>query len=245
MTMNMRTRVPEPTTSHELTVFVVDPDPSIHAALEPLIRRAGWRPALFESAEEFLAQPRLAHASCLVCDVCLPGLSGLELQSRLADRPEMPLIFLTGYFDIPATVRAMRAGAAEFLTKPCGDEVLTGAIGCALERSRTAIRQGTELRALRERHASLSRREREVMTLVVSGLLNKQVGWRLGISEITVKAHRGRVMRKMAVGSLAELVGAAARLEAAAPPHSSLDRRSDRPAHAARAWRATEVLLRA
>jgi FixJ family two-component response regulator len=227
--MNLCTRVAEPPTSHEFTVYVVDPDPSVRCALEPLIRQAGWHAALFASAEEFLAQPRLAEPSCLVCDVCLPGLSGLELQARLADRPEVPLIFLTGHRDIPVTVRAMRAGASEFLTKPCGEETLTNALSFALELSRTAIHQGTEVRTLRERYASLSRREREVMALVVSGLLNKQIGWRLSISEITVKAHRGKVMRKMRVGSLAQLVRAAGKLGAALPAVSIVDQRFGRP----------------
>jgi FixJ family two-component response regulator len=227
--MNLRTRIPEPTTSHEFTVYVVDSDLSMHRSLEPLIRRAGWQPALFVSAEEFLAEPRLAEPSCLMCDVCLPGLSGLELQARVADRPEMQLIFLTGYRDISVTVRAMRAGATEFLTKPCGEEALGNALRSALELSRTAIRQGAELRTLRERYASLSRREREVMAFVVLGLLNKQIGWRLSISEITVKAHRGRVMRKMRVGSLAQLVSAAGKLGATLPAVSIVDQRLGRP----------------
>jgi FixJ family two-component response regulator len=227
--MNLRAHVAKPTTSHEFTVYVVDPDPSIHRSLEPLIRRAGWHAALFVSAEEFLTQPRLAEPSCLVCDVCLPGLSGLELQARLADRAEVPLIFLTGHRDIPMTVRAMRAGATEFLTKPCGEEALGNALRSALELSRTAIRQGAELRTLRERYASLSRREREVMAFVVLGLLNKQIGWRLSISEITVKAHRGRVMRKMRVGSVAQLVSVAGKLGATLPAVSIVDQRCGRP----------------
>ena len=211
--MNLRAPVEELSSPHEPTVFVVDPDLAIHASLEPLVRREGWRPALFTSAEEFLAQPRFTQPSCLVSDVRLPGLSGLELQARLADRPEVPLIFLTSDFDISITVRAMRAGAVEFLTKPFSKDAMLNAIRCAMERSNTAVREESELRTLRERYGWLSRREREVMALVVAGLLNKQVAWRLGIAEVTVKAHRGQVMRKMGAGSLARLVSIAAKLK--------------------------------
>ena len=194
-------------------VFVVDDDVSVRESLELLVRTAGWEPRLFASARDFLARPRVLAPSCLVLDVSLPDLNGLELQERIAaDRLEMPIIFITGYGDVPMTVRAMKAGAVEFLTKPFEEHVLLYAIRQAIERSRAALGDRAELRALRDRYATLSPREREVMALVVAGLLNKQVGGRLGISEITVKAHRGRVMRKMGAGSLADLVTMAARL---------------------------------
>jgi FixJ family two-component response regulator len=194
-------------------VFVVDDDISVRESLELLIRNADWQPETFVSAEEFLARPRVHVPSCLVLDVSLPDLNGLDLQRRILDRTDMPIIFITGYGDVPMTVEAMKAGAIEFLTKPFREEVLLNAIRNALERSRTALGHEAEMRALRDAHASLSRREREVMALVVSGLLNKQVGAELGISEITVKAHRGRVMRKMKANSLADLVTMAARLQ--------------------------------
>src|SRR5262249_5047663 len=174
-------------------VFVVDSDVSVRESLERLIDRCGWQPRTFASAKEFLAQPRVLAPSCMVLDVALPGLSGLDLQGLVADRIEMPVIFLTGHGDVKMTVQAMKAGAMEFLTKPCRPDVLVAAIGDALERSRAALARESQMRFLRESYASLSRREREVMTLVVSGLLNKQVGGELGISEITVKAHRGQV----------------------------------------------------
>jgi FixJ family two-component response regulator len=200
-------------------VFVVDDDVSVRESLESLIRCAGWEPETFASAQEFLSRPRVLAPSCLVLDVTLPDLNGLDLQKRVAvDRIDMPIIFITGYGDVPMTVQAMKAGAVEFLTKPFGDDVLLSAIRDAIERSRIALAHEAEIRALRDRHASLSRREREVMALVVSGLLNKQVGGELGISEITVKAHRGRVMRKMKAGSLADLVNMAARLRLAPAP---------------------------
>jgi len=200
-------------------VYVVDDDVSVRESLEALIRCAGWEPETFASAQEFLARPRVLAPSCLVLDVTLPGLNGLDLQKRVAvDRIDMPIIFITGYGDVPMTVQAMKAGAVEFLTKPFRDDVLLTAIRHALERSRTALAHEAEIRALLDCYASLSSREREVMALVVSGLLNKQVGFELGISEITVKAHRGKVMRKMKAGSLADLVNMAASLRLAPAP---------------------------
>ncbi len=193
-------------------VFVVDDDVSVRESLELLIKSAGWKPETFASAQEFLSRPRAAVPCCLVLDVSLPGLNGLELQQQLAERSEMPIIFITGHGDVPMSVRAMKAGAIEFLTKPFKDDVLLDAIRGAIERSRAALQQESELQSLRTRYASLTPREREVMALVVSGLLNKQVGGELGISEITVKAHRGQMMRKMRADSLPDLVTMAARL---------------------------------
>jgi FixJ family two-component response regulator len=194
-------------------VFVVDDDISVRESLELLISNAGWLPETFESAQEFLSRQRALVPSCLVLDVTLPGLNGLDLQKHIAaDRTDMPIIFITGHGDVPTTVQAMKAGAVEFLTKPFSDDALLSAIRQALERSKVALDQEAEIRGLRDCYASLSRREREVMALVVRGLLNKQVGFELGISEITVKAHRGQVMRKMNAGSLADLVNIAAKL---------------------------------
>ena len=201
-------------------VFVVDDDVSVRESLELLLRTAGWQPETFASAQEFLCRPHPTGRCCLVLDVTLPGLSGLDLQKRLAERTDMPIIFITGHGDVPMTVQAMKAGAAEFLTKPFKDDVLLDAIRSAIERSRAALRLDSEMRALRNCYASLTPREREVMALVISGLLNKQVGGELGISEITVKAHRGQVMRKMKADSLPDLVTMAARLSLrSAPKH--------------------------
>ena len=194
-------------------VFIVDDDISVRESLEALIADSGWRPEAFASAQEFLVRPQPTSPSCLLLDVNLPDLNGLELQKRIAEqRTVVPIIFITGYGDIPTTVQAIKAGAVEFLTKPLNRETLIGAIKGALERSRISLNAEASLRELRVRHESLSHREQEVMALVVLGRLNKQIGGDLGISEITVKAHRGRVMRKMGARSLAELVSMATRL---------------------------------
>ena len=193
-------------------VFVVDDDISVRESLECLIADAGWRAEVFESAQAFLDHPRQAVPSCLVLDVGLPDLNGLELQKRIGDQSVLPIIFITGHGDIPMTVRAIKAGAIEFLTKPFGPEMLLGSISAALERSCASLHEEADLDALRVRYESLSLRERQVMALVVRGQLNKQVGGDLGISEITVKAHRGKMMRKMQARSLPELVNMAARL---------------------------------
>jgi len=200
-------------------VFVVDDDISVRESLELLIQNEGWQPKTFASAQEFLDYRRAVVPSCLVLDISLPGLNGLELQKRVAvEAAEIPIIFITGHGDIPKTVQAMKRGAVEFLTKPFNDELLLTAIRQALERSRIALVLKLELQELRDRYALLTPRERQVMALVVSGLLNKQVGGELGISEITVKAHRGQVMQKMKADSVADLVKMAGRLQLKALP---------------------------
>jgi len=199
-------------------VFIVDDDVSVRESLELLIQSAGWYPETFASASAFLARPRVDVPSCLVLDVSLPDLNGLDLQQRIAnDRVDLPIIFITGYGDVPMTVRAMKAGAVEFLTKPFSDDALLDAIAGAIERSRATLGGEAEMREVRDRYESLSPREREVMALVVTGMLNKQIGGELHISEITVKAHRGKAMRKMRADSLADLVTMAARLNVRHP----------------------------
>lgn len=198
-------------------VFVIDDDISVRESLEALIRFEGLQVETFASAAEFLNRPRATCPSCLVLDVSLPDLNGLALQEQLADRPEMPIIFITGFGDVPMTVQAMKAGAIEFLTKPFADTALLDAIKNAITRSNAAFDQDAEVGEIRDNYTLLSPREREVMALVVSGLMNKQVGAELGISEITVKAHRGSVMRKMKANSLVDLVNMAAKLHLTRP----------------------------
>jgi FixJ family two-component response regulator len=201
-------------------VFVVDDDVSVRESLELLIHSAGWRAETFTSGDDFLSRPRVRVPCCLLLDVTLPGPNGLELQQQLAERTDMPIIFITGHGDVPMSVQAMKAGAVEFLTKPLQHDVLVNAIRGALERSRVALRLDSEIQGLRNRYQSLTRREREVMALVVSGMLNREIGGELGITEITVKAHRGQVMRKMKADSLPDLVTMAARLGVlSAPKH--------------------------
>jgi FixJ family two-component response regulator len=200
-------------------VFVVDDDVSVRESLELLIQNEGWQAETFASAQEFLERPRAALPSCLVLDVSLPGLNGIDLQQQISsERNDLPIIFITGHGDIPMTVRAMKGGAVEFLTKPFNDEVLLNAVRQALDRSRIALGEEAQIEELRKCYASLTPREQQVMVLVVSGLLNKQIGGELGISEITVKAHRGQVMHKMKADSVASLVKMAARLGIASGP---------------------------
>ena len=194
------------------TVYVVDGDATLRDTLDPILRRAGWQPRMSASAEEFLSRPRPEVAGCLLVELHLPGLSGLELQRLVQDHAEMPVIFMTSHADVQTTVAAMKAGAFEFLVKPFSHDDLMTALQRAVERSRAAMRHLGLIRMLEQRYESLSRREREVMSLVVTGRLNKQVGGELGISEITVKTHRGKLMRKMQAGSFAELVSMAAQL---------------------------------
>jgi FixJ family two-component response regulator len=208
-------------------VFVVDDDISVRQSLDRLIRESGWRPKAFASAEAFLAVPRVRSPSCLVLELGLPGFNGLDLQGRLTDRTELPIIFITRFADVPMTVQAMKAGAVEILTKPISAEALVGAIRYALDLSQTTLINEADMRSLLNRYRSLTARERQVMGWVVSGLLNKQIGDELGIKESTVKAHRGNMMRKMIAGSVAELVRMAARLGLAAPPRTLRSRRRD------------------
>jgi FixJ family two-component response regulator len=207
------------------TVFVIDDDISVREALSSLLRCEGLSVETFVSAQEFLVRPRVRVASCLILDLSLPGLNGLELQKRIAgELRDMPIIFITGHGDIPMTVQAMKAGALEFLTKPFSDEVLLNAVHHAIERSKILLDRENETRALKARYARLTARERDVLALVVAGLPNKRVGGELGISEITVKAHRGSMMRKMEVDSLAELVSIASRLRVMRRPASTAPR---------------------
>ncbi|MDB6105885.1 MAG: two component transcriptional regulator, LuxR family [Gammaproteobacteria bacterium] len=199
-------------------VFVVDDDVSIRESLELLIRWAGWKPEVFASARAFLSRPRAIVPNCLVLDVSLPDLNGLDLQELVADRINMPVIFITVCGDVPMSVRAMKAGAIEFLMKPFTDDALLSAIRHALERSETLLAQERELQVLRTNYDSLSRRERQVMALVVSGRLNKQVAGELGIHEFTVKVHRGKMMRKMKANSLPDLVKMAMKLRISSEP---------------------------
>lgn len=206
-------------TDERPTVYIVDDDISVRESLEALIELQGWAPRTFSSAEEFLAFPARSGPACLILDVGLPDLNGLDLQAAVApNRADMPIIFITGVGNVPMSVKAMKAGAVEFLTKPFGDDVLLEAVAGALDRSHTVVEEQASTKQLRDRFEELSRREREVMRLVVAGLLNKQVGGELGISEITVKAHRGRVMKKLGARSLAELVKMSERL-----PPSTMD----------------------
>ena len=204
---------PAPKSEQKPIVFVVDDDISVRESLESLITFAEWQPETFASAGEFLARPRTTLPSCLVLDVSLPDLNGLELQKMIrSERKEMPIIFITGHGDIPMTVQAMKGGAVEFLTKPFDDEMLLSAIRHAIKRSAAVLEDQAEISALRSSYESLTPRERDVMKLVVAGMLNKQIGLKLGISEITVKAHRGKMMQKMKAESVAELVKTAVRL---------------------------------
>jgi FixJ family two-component response regulator len=225
-------------------VFVVDDDASVRESLASLIRSAGWHPKLLSSAQEFLALPRTRAPCCLLLDVDLPDLSGLDLQQRVSDRTDMPIIFIADRGDISTTVKAMKAGAVEFLIKPFRNDVMENAMRDAIERSRAELRQEAGMRRLRERYSALSRREREVMELVLSGWLNKQVAAKLGITEITVKVHRGTMMRKMGADSFLDLMKIATRLRVmpvattespatrALHPQIALRSRSRRTSHA-------------
>src|SRR5262245_53383955 len=222
-----------PTTFHDVIdaqpiVYVIDDDVSVRESLESVVGTMGCKAAGFISAEDFLAHPRGTGPCCVIADLTLPGLSGLELQRQLAGRVDVPIVFIAGYTDVPATVQAMKAGAVEFLMKPLRTDLLVSAVDDAIARSRTALRLRSERETLMASYESLTPREREVMTLVASGLLNKQVGFELGITEATVKAHRGQVMRKMQAGSLPELVTMATRLGFHLPPHRSSQRASGR-----------------
>ena len=230
------TMIPACTLGHEVglspmstakpIVFVVDDDLWVRESLEILMQDEGWQPKTFATAKDFLAHPRPLTPSCLVLDISLPGINGLELQKRVAaERTDMPIIFITGHGDIPMSVGAMKAGAVEFLTKPFNDEVLLTAVRQALERSRVTLARAAEMQELRDRFKSLTARERDVMALVVSGLLNKQVADELGITESTVKAHRGQVMQKMKANSIADLVKMTARLHRSAGTHQSMSSR--------------------
>ena len=212
------------TTRADPVVFIVDDDVSVRESLHALIHYAGLTAETYASAQAFLQRPRVTVPNCLVLDVRLPGIDGLELQSHIAaQRKEMPIIFITGYGDVPMTVQAMKAGAVEFLTKPYDDDILLGAIRSAIARSRAALGEAARMKVLDGRYASLSPREREVMTLVVSGLLNKQVGFELGISEITVKAHRRQVMQKMNALTLGDLINMAQKLKLNNAPSATLE----------------------
>lgn len=200
-------------TAERPTVFIVDDDVSVRESLELLIKSAGWRPKLFESAQSFLDAPVLTSPCCLLLDVNMPGVNGLDLQSMITvSRSRMPIVFVSGFGDVPMTVKALKGGALDFLTKPIDTMALLDAVRSALARSENMLRDDDDLLGIQARYDSLTKREREVMARVVKGLLNKQVAYELDISEITVKAHRGQVMRKMCARTLPDLVNMAARL---------------------------------